>query len=61
MADRLGIHVFNIRRYEAASSQPTLDVLRNVGLTSAGHQRRLVGQESHISVSPVLTTCCRRH
>ncbi len=32
LADRVGIHVSNIRRYEAASSQPTLDVLRNVAL-----------------------------
>lgn len=32
LADRVGIHVSNIRRYEAATSQPTLDVLRNVAL-----------------------------
>jgi transcriptional regulator with XRE-family HTH domain len=35
LADRVGIHVSNIRRYEAASSQPTLDVLRNVAIALA--------------------------
>jgi transcriptional regulator with XRE-family HTH domain len=32
LADRVGIHVSNIRRYEAGNSQPTLDVLRNLAL-----------------------------
>ncbi|MGH9182722.1 MAG: helix-turn-helix domain-containing protein [Acidimicrobiales bacterium] len=32
LADRVGIHVSNIRRYEAGTSQPTLDVLRNLAL-----------------------------
>lgn len=35
LADRVGIHVSNIRRYEAGTSQPTLDVLRNVALALA--------------------------
>lgn len=32
VADRSGAHVTQIRRYEAGSSQPTLDVLRNLAL-----------------------------
>jgi transcriptional regulator with XRE-family HTH domain len=32
LADRSGIHVSQIRRYEAGTSQPTLDVLRNLAL-----------------------------
>lgn len=32
LAERVGIHVSNIRRYEAGTSQPTLDVLRNLAL-----------------------------
>jgi transcriptional regulator with XRE-family HTH domain len=32
LAERVGIHVSNIRRYEAGNSQPTLDVLRNLAL-----------------------------
>lgn len=32
LANRVGIHVSNIRRYEAGTSAPTLDVLRNVAL-----------------------------
>jgi transcriptional regulator with XRE-family HTH domain len=32
LSERVGIHVSNIRRYEAGNSQPTLDVLRNLAL-----------------------------
>ena len=32
VADASGAHVTQIRRYEAGSSQPTLDVLRNLAL-----------------------------
>jgi len=32
LAGRSGAHVTQIRRYEAGSSQPTLDVLRSLGL-----------------------------
>jgi transcriptional regulator with XRE-family HTH domain len=32
LAEHVGIHVSNIRRYEAGTSQPTLDVLRNLAL-----------------------------
>jgi transcriptional regulator with XRE-family HTH domain len=30
LADRVGIHVTQIRRYEAGTNGPTLDVLRNI-------------------------------
>jgi len=32
LADACGIHVSNIRRYEAGTNQPTLDVLRQLAL-----------------------------
>ena len=32
LADQVGIHVLQIRRYEAATSQPTLDVIRRLAL-----------------------------
>ena len=32
LADRVGIHVSQLRRYEAGTNQPTLDVLRNLAL-----------------------------
>lgn len=32
LAERVGVHVSNIRRYEAGSGQPTMDVLRNLAL-----------------------------
>lgn len=35
LADSVGIHVSNIRRHEAGTSQPTLDVLRNLALALA--------------------------
>lgn len=33
LADAIGLHVVQVRRYEAGTSQPTLDVLRNLALT----------------------------
>jgi len=30
LADRIGMHVVQLRRYEAGTSQPTLDVIRNL-------------------------------
>ena len=54
LADRVGIHVSNIRRYEAASSQPTLDVLRNVALALATSADSL----SSTRTSGVPTTTC---
>ncbi len=32
LAERVGVHVSQIRRYEAGTSAPTLDVLRNIAL-----------------------------
>jgi transcriptional regulator with XRE-family HTH domain len=32
LADRVGIHVSQLRRYEAGTNQPTLDVLRSIAL-----------------------------
>jgi transcriptional regulator with XRE-family HTH domain len=32
LADRVGIHVVQLRRYESGSSQPTLDVIRRLAL-----------------------------
>ena len=32
MADAIGIHVTQIKRYEAGSSQPSLDVLKKIAL-----------------------------
>jgi transcriptional regulator with XRE-family HTH domain len=32
LAERVGIHVVQLRRYESGASQPTLDVIRNIAL-----------------------------
>lgn len=32
LADRIGLHVIQIRRYERGSSQPTLDVIRRLAV-----------------------------
>jgi transcriptional regulator with XRE-family HTH domain len=32
LAERVGIHVTQVRRYEAGTSAPTLDVLRNIAV-----------------------------
>jgi transcriptional regulator with XRE-family HTH domain len=33
LAERVGIHVTQVRRYEAGTSAPTLDVLRNIAVS----------------------------
>ncbi len=33
LADSVGVHVTQLRRYEAGTSQPTLDVLRKLAVT----------------------------
>ena len=32
LADRVGVHVVQLRRYESGASQPTLDVIRNLAV-----------------------------
>jgi len=32
LAEKIGLHVVQLRRYEAATSQPTLDVLRKLAI-----------------------------
>jgi transcriptional regulator with XRE-family HTH domain len=32
LADRVGVHVVQLRRYEAGTSRPTLDVIRNMAV-----------------------------
>lgn len=32
LAELVGVHVSNIRRYEAGTNQPTLDVMRNLAI-----------------------------
>jgi transcriptional regulator with XRE-family HTH domain len=32
LADRVGIHVVQLRRYESGASQPTLDVIRHLAV-----------------------------
>ena len=32
LADRVGVHVVQLRRYEAGTSQPTLDVIRSMAV-----------------------------
>lgn len=42
LADRVGISVVQLRRYEGGSSQPTLDVIRNLALALGVTSDRLV-------------------
>ena len=32
LAEKIGVHVAQVRRYEAGTSQPTLDVIRNLAI-----------------------------
>jgi transcriptional regulator with XRE-family HTH domain len=45
LADRVGVHVTQIRRYEAGTSAPTLDVLRNLAVALAVTTDSLVFDE----------------
>ena len=36
LADRVGVHVVQLRRYESGASQPTLDVIRNLAVALSG-------------------------
>jgi transcriptional regulator with XRE-family HTH domain len=46
LAEHVGIHVSQIRRYEAGNSQPTLDVLRNLALALSVSTDALVFAET---------------
>lgn len=45
LAERVGIHVSQIRRYEAGDSQPTLDALRNLAIAPSVSTDALVFDE----------------
>lgn len=45
LADQVGIHVTQIRRYEAGTSQPTLDVLRSLAVALSVSTDALVFNE----------------
>lgn len=46
LADRVGIHVVQLRRYERGASQPTLDVIRNLAVAlSVSADLLLFGKE----------------
>lgn len=42
LAERVGIHVSQVRRYEAGGAQPTLDVLRRLAVALSVSADRLV-------------------
>lgn len=45
LADAVGVHVSQIRRYEAGTSTPTLDVLRNIAIALSVSADALVFDE----------------
>jgi transcriptional regulator with XRE-family HTH domain len=48
LAERIGVHVSQLRRYEAGTSQPTLDVLRRTaGALSCSADALLFDQDEH--------------
>ncbi len=51
LADRVGIHVSQVRRYEAGGSQPTLDVLRNLAVVLSVSSDALVFDEAERGLS----------
>jgi len=42
LSDRVGVHVQQLKRYEAGSSQPTLDVIRNLAVALGTSADRLL-------------------
>ncbi len=45
LADRIGLHISQIRRYEAGDSQPTLDVIRKLAIAFSVSADVLVFEE----------------
>lgn len=45
LADRVGLHVIQIRRYEGGTSQPTLDVIRRLAVALSVSSDTLVFEE----------------
>jgi transcriptional regulator with XRE-family HTH domain len=45
LAERIGIHVTQLRRYEAGTAQPTLDVLRRIAVSLSVSADTLVFDE----------------
>src|SRR5690348_12082684 len=43
LAERVGVHVVQLRRYEAGTSQPTLDVIRRLAIALGGHLKPAIG------------------
>jgi transcriptional regulator with XRE-family HTH domain len=46
LAERVGVHVTGLRRYEAGTAQPTLDVLRRIALSLSVSADTLVFDEN---------------
>jgi transcriptional regulator with XRE-family HTH domain len=46
LADRVGLHVSQVRRYEAGDSQPNLDALRNLAIALSVSTDALVFDEA---------------
>jgi transcriptional regulator with XRE-family HTH domain len=44
LAERVGIHVTQLRRYEAGTAQPTLDVLRRIAVSLSVRVRAVINR-----------------
>jgi transcriptional regulator with XRE-family HTH domain len=54
LADRIGLHISQIRRYEAGDSQPTLDVIRKLAIAFSVSADVLVFEEGERGPDPEL-------
>src|SRR5690606_15494400 len=50
LAEAIGVHVSQLRRYEAGTSQPTLDVIRRLALTLSTSADLLISDDNERSV-----------